>query len=222
VTRAWLRFSVTAAVAAAAVVSAARPARADTGDTADVLAHLEGAARCRDKGSPLRAWCPATGWERGKAAPLRRGFLVGITVAVAPDGDGAVDDGVVGRALIDRVTFVVLQIDRDGPQWAANLRDVQPSGDDEERMLADALFQVAAVLKGKAARVTLAPELRAFAAGLRGTSTRALTRGKHGWTWRTEHNDAELRKVGSVWVVIEAPRDGSAGRFVTVLTDRVR
>lgn len=195
------------------LVASSGAVRADA--TADVLGRLADAASCSDKASPLRVWCPAASWAKGKPAALKPGLMVGVTVAIAADSD-------VRQALSDKVTFVLLVVDKDGPQLSATLRDVNPESDDEARSVAEAIAGVATVLKGKARTVKLPKDLRAFADSLRGRSTRAVLRGKTGWTWTTEHNQAELRRVGTVWVVIETPRDGGAGRFVTVLTDKVK
>lgn len=200
-------------VAVSSVLAAPAPARAD--DTDDLLAKLAVAADCGNRASVHRAWCPAVGWAKGKPGPLKRGFMAGVTVAITADAD-------VGQALTNQVRFVILAVGKDGPQFSAALRDVQPETDEESVMVAKAVFGVAAVLKAKAKRVTLPPGLRAFADSLTRELTRALRRGQAGWTWTTDANTAELRRVGGFWVVIEAPKDGGAGRFVTVLTDKVK
>lgn len=198
-----------------AFVLVARPGTSHADDTAAMLAKLDAGAQCADKRSVWRAWCPAVQWAKGKPGTLKPGVMVGITVAIQADAD-------VAQALSDKVTFVILAIRKDGKAMRATLRDVTPDNDDEAAMLAEAVFATAGVLKGKAKVVTLASGLRAFADSLVAKAERQLTRTRTGWTWETDHNRAELRQIGAVRVVIETPKDGSAGRFITILTDKVK
>jgi hypothetical protein len=187
------------------------PAAAD--DTDVTLARLADAAKCKNKASPWRAWCPATTWAKGKAGALKPGVMAGITVAIAADAD-------VQQALTERVTFVVLAVRRDGKKLVAALRDVKPENDSESEMVAKAVMGVAAVLKGKAKEVVLDKDLRDFADSLVAQASRDVAKTRTGWIWDTDDNHVELRQVGTAWVVIETPKTGGAGRFVTVLTPR--
>lgn len=187
--------------------------RADDTDT--VLVRLSQAANCKDKSSVWRAWCPAAGWAKGKAGSLKPGAMAGITVAIPADAD-------VKQALSDKVSFVVLAVRKDGKKLLVTLRDVTPDNASESEMIAKALMGVAAVLKGKAKEVVLEKDLRGFADGLVAEANRETTKAKAGWTWETDDNRVELRQVGSAWVVIETPKAGGTGRFVTVLTSKVK
>ncbi len=70
--------------------------------------------------------------------------------------------------------------------------------------------------------MTLTKAMRAFTDSLKGRGTRAMTRGKTGWTWTTDHSAAELREVGKTFIVIETPDGGSTGRTITILTNKVK
>lgn len=54
-----------------------------------MLTKLADAARCKDKASVWRAWCPATSWAKGKPGAPKPGVMVGVTVALAADTDVA-------------------------------------------------------------------------------------------------------------------------------------
>ena len=190
-------------------------ARADDVDTANAAARLGVAANCKDKASPWRTWCPAATWAKGKAGTLRPGIMVGVTVALPADAD-------VKQALSDRVSFVVLAVRKDGAKLLVTLRDITPENAAETEMVAKAVMGVSAVLKGKAKDVVLVPDLRGFADSLVPAADRLATKTKSGWTWENDANRAELRQVGNAWVVIETPKAGGAGRFLTVLTSKVR
>jgi hypothetical protein len=62
-------------IAIAALVTLSSTARAD--DTSDVVGRLGQAANCKDKASPLRAWCPAASWAKGKTGALKPGVMAG-------------------------------------------------------------------------------------------------------------------------------------------------
>lgn len=190
-------------------------ARADDAVTASATARLGVAANCKDKASPWRTWCGAATWAKGKPGTLKPGIMVGVTVALPADAD-------VKQALSDRVSFVVLAARKDGAKLLVTLRDITPENAAETEMVAKAVMGVSAVLKGKAKAVVLEPDLRRFADSLLPAADRVTVRTKSGWTWENEANRAELRQVGNAWVVIETPKAGGAGRFVTVLTGKVR
>ncbi len=141
--------------------------------------------------------------------------MAGVTVAINANAD-------VKQALSDRVSFVVLAVRRDGKKLLVTLRDIKPESDSETQMVAKAVMSVAAVLKGAAKEVVLEPDLREFADSMVPAANREATRTRTGWTWENDDNRAELRQIGNVWVVVETPKAGGAGRFVTVLTSRVK
>lgn len=202
-----------ALIVLAGLTLAAGPARADATD--DAVAALAKAADCGNKKSAHRAWCAAADWAKGKPAALKPGLMVGLSIAVEADTDLAV-------ALTDDLTVVMLQVDKDGPQLAATLKDVEAGPDITSRNLDTTEAAITDLLGGKGRKVTLPKDVKTVATGLKGRSTRAVTKGKAGWTWTTGHSAAELRQVGKVWVVIEAPDGGAAGRVITVLTDKVK
>ena len=144
-----------AAVVVLALTLALGAATARADDTDAVLTRLGEAASCKDKSSPWRAWCPATGWAKGKAGALKPGVMAGITVALPADAD-------VKQALTDNVTFVVLAVKKDGKKLHITLRDIKPENQSESEMVAKALMGVA------------------FAASL--DTNHDAVKGKAGWT----------------------------------------
>jgi hypothetical protein len=138
-----------------------------------------------------------------------------VTVAITANAD-------VKQALSDRVSFVVLAVRKDGKKLMVTLRDFKPESDSETQMVAKAVLGIAAVLKGAAKEVVLDGDLRGFANSLIPAANRETTKTRSGWTWENDNNRAELRQIGNVWVVVETPKDGGTGRFVTVLTSKVK
>ncbi|HVV85115.1 MAG TPA: hypothetical protein VHE35_18750 [Kofleriaceae bacterium] len=196
---------------AALVFGHAGVASAD--DTADALAKLRQGADCSNHKTAHKDWCMIE-WDKGKAAAVKPGVMVGLSVGIEADTD-------VATALTDDVTPVVLRIDKDGPQLSANLHDVEGAPGITTKDV-DALEQaIHDRLISKTHKVTLAKPVKAFVDSLKGQGTRALTKGKESWTWSTGHSNAELRLAGKYWVIIETPEDGS-GRVITLLTDDVK
>lgn len=176
-------------------------------DVRDVmLGKLAEAAKCSDKASPWRSWCIATQWSTGKAGELPKGkVLVGTTIQLEDGYD-------VGKALSERVSFVALAIDASGK---VKLTDVKPESADEQKAVAEAIFNTAAVLKGKAKTAKLPKQLAGYLRTLKGSYDVNVTSGA--WTWQGASR-SQLRRVGDFWVVIEKPAKGN-GVFATVLTD---
>lgn len=208
-TSSWFPFLA----AAALVAAAASPAAADATD--DAIAKLRAGADCTNKKSAHKDWCMAD-WAKGKAAALKPGLMIGLSVAIEADTD-------VDTALSDDVTLVFLQIDKDGPQLSATLKDVEGSPGVTTRHVDTATADVRKRLVSKIHSVKLGKELRAVANGLKGRSTRALTKGATAWTWDTGRSKAEMRQVGKYWVIVETPEgDDVAGRVITLLTTDVK
>lgn len=184
-------------------------ASADPKPTVDVttaqLAALATAAKCEDAASPFRPWCIATKFETGTAAALPKGkVLVGMTIELEtgkPAGD----------ALTQKVSFVALAIGKDGK---VKLTDVKPESPDEEKAVAEAVFNTSAVFKGKAKTSKLPKELATYFATLKGAYN--VKKSGKDWTW-SGASASRMRKVGDAWVVIEVPTAGN-GVFVTILT----
>ena len=197
---------------AALLLGLSSSARADATD--DVAAKLRTAADCTNKASAKRAWCPAGDWAKGKPHTMKPGLWIGFSVSIENDTD-------ISVALDDDVSLVVLRVDKDGPQLSATLRDVEGAPGVDTKQVDAVAAQVRATLAGKG-KVTLTKAMRAFTDSLKGRGTRAMTRGKTGWTWTTDHSAAELREVGKTFIVIETPDGGSTGRTITILTNKVK
>jgi hypothetical protein len=187
-------------------------ARADQGDlVATQLTALRTAATCStkdsDKPSPFRPWCIATDFAKGTSAPLPRGkILVGLTIELQTDKDAADE-------LIHGVTFAALAVDKDGK---LKLTDVKSTSEEDLKALGEAVFNVAAVFKGKAATAKLPKELADYAKTLKGAYT--ATKAGAEWTWQGA-STARMRKVGAFWVIVETPKAAN-GIFATILTDK--
>lgn len=214
--------TLTAAALVAVVAVTAAPAtakRRNPDPTAMLLGELSTAARCTEKASPFRPWCVAAdGWATGTAAKLPVGkVLVGITirrtVGAAGPWDLAADPSIGLAALVVR---------RDGPALELRITDIKPTQDDEQPQIAEALFNVSAVLKGKGSTAKLSKHLGAYLKSLGKKSGHFATKGATGWTWSAGKDmpTGELRKVGKFWVAIETPTTGADGRFITILTEK--
>lgn len=170
------------------------------------LGNLATAAKCADKASPYRPWCIATdALKKGTAPALPKKALVGMTVELEDGKD-------VADALTNKVTFVALAIDADGK---VKLTDVKPESADEQKAVAEAVFNTAAVFKGKAKTAKLPAELSGFVKTLKGAY--ATTKSGNAWTWKGKAT-SQLRKVGAFWVILERP-DAGNGLWATILTD---
>ncbi len=196
----------------AAIVGSAGLAAADA--TTDAVDRLRAGADCTNKKSPHLAWC-AIDWAKSRPGAVKPGLMIGLSIAIESDTD-------VPTALTDDVTVVVLQVDKDGPQLAANLKDVEGAPGVDTRAVDATAAAVRDRLSGKSRKVKLGKEVKAFTASLKGRGTRALNKGATAWTWATGKSAAELRQVGKFWVVVETPADGSAGRVITLLTTDVK
>jgi len=187
-------------------------ASADKGDlVATQLTALRSAATCDTKDgakpSPFRPWCVATDFAKGTSAPLPKGkILVGLTIELPADKDAADE-------LIHGVTFAALAVDKDGK---LKLTDVKSTSQEDTKTLGQAVFDVGAVFKGKAAVAKLPKELADFAKTLQGAYT--ATKAGAEWRWQGA-SAARMRKVGAFWVIIETPKAGN-GIFATILTDQ--
>jgi hypothetical protein len=190
----------------------ARPAAADA--TSDALAKLRAGADCGNKKTAHKAWC-LIDWAKSKPGAVKPGLMIGLSIAIEADTD-------VASALTDDVTVVVLQIDKDGPQLSANLKDVEGAPGVNAKAVDATAAAILDRLVSKTHKVKLGKEVKAFADSLKGRGTRALTKGAAAWTWTTGHSAAELRLAGKYWVVVETPAEGSAGRVITLLTTDVK
>ncbi len=198
---------------AAVVFANVTPAAADA--TGDAVAKLLQGADCSNRKSAHKDWCMVADWAKGKAAAVKLGLMVGLSVAIESDTD-------VGTALTDDVTVVALRIDKDGPQLSASLRDVEGATGVTTRHVDALEADIRARLVSKIHKIKLGKEVKAFTDTLAGKGTRALMKGKDAWTWTTGHSTAELRFVGKYWVIVETPDDGSRGRVISLLTADVK
>jgi hypothetical protein len=182
---------------------------------ADPLADLAAAAKCSDAKSVWRPWCIATdGWSKGTAAALPAGksTLLGLTI-VLENGKPAAD------ALSNQVSLSALALRTDGKQVFAQITNVKPSNPEEEKMTAEAVFNLAAVMKDKAPKAKVDKGLLGYLQTLPDAAKYVATQGKTGWTWEGA-SSAELRKVGNYWVAIETPK-AKNGVWISIFTDRV-
>lgn len=173
---------------------------------AQSLGTLAAGAKCSDKASPLRPWCIATeALTKGTASSLPKKALVGMTVELEDGKD-------VAEALSTKVTFVVLAVEADGK---VKLTDVKPDGADEEKAVAEAVFNTAGVFKGKTKTAKLPAALSSYVKTLKGAY--ATKKVGNAWTWKGK-SESQLRKVGAFWVILERP-EAQNGLWATILTD---
>ena len=169
------------------------------------LTKLGDAAKCSDAASLFRPWCIAVDFPKGTVPALPRKALVGMTVELE-DGKDFHD------ALINRVTFVAIAVDKDGK---VKLTDVKPTSADETKAMMEAVGAAALVFKGKAETAKLPKELSDYVKTLKGAYKTKKENGSI--TWKGA-NSSQLRKVGKFYVVIEKADKGN-GIWASILTD---
>lgn len=174
--------------------------------TKKLLAQLKDAAKCADKASPWRSWCAAADFDAAKLGDLPKGTVLIGTTIVLEDGYS------VRKALAERVQFVALALDAGGK---ALLTYITPETKDEEKMIAEALFSTAAVLKGKAKRAKLPAELAGHLKTFKGAYAISKSGDGNEWRWPSPH-PSRMRRAGAFWVVLESAPNGV---YATVLTD---
>ena len=190
--------------------------RTDAQMTTDLLAQMHDALGCPRSSHAERAFCAAAdGWDKGQAAPLPASpsLLVGLSVSL-PVGDP------VDKALEQTVRFAALGV-RGGDGPLARIVSIDPSNPDEQKLVDAALAATHAFWNGKADSIALPKDLQDYLADLPSAGYK-LTKGAHGWTWKSGATQAELRKVGDTWVAVEVPLKGDRGLFVSVFTPKVK
>jgi hypothetical protein len=95
------------------------------------------------------------------------------------------------------------------------------SNADEQKLIDTALAAIHAFFAGEAKEVALPKDLAEYLADLPAAGYK-VTKGAHGWTWKSGATSAELRKVGDAWVAIEVPQKGDRGLFVSVFTSKLK
>jgi hypothetical protein len=190
--------------------------RSDAAMTADLLAQVHDALGCPKSTHAERAFCAAAdGWASGEAAPLpdAPSLLVGLSVSL-PENDP------VDKALEQTVRFAALGV-RGGATPLARVASMDASNADEQKLIDTALAAIHAFFAGEAKEVTLPKDLAEYLADLPSAGYK-VTKGAHGWTWKSGATSAELRKVGDAWVAIEVPQKGDRGLFVSVFTPKLK
>ena len=210
--KSFTQSSLVLATLAAALLGRAAPAAA--GPTDDAVAKLRQGADCGNKASKHKIWCAAADWSKGKPHTMKPGFWLGFSVSIEADTD-------LATALSDDVSLVLMRVDKDGPQLSAQLRELEGAPGVDTRTVDALSAKVAAALAGKGT-IKLDGAVKKFADSLVGRGTRAMTRNKDAWVWTTDADSSiELREVGKTFVIVETP-DGSTGRVVTILTEKVK
>jgi len=196
---------IKAPVIALSLIALAGSASADDLVTKQ-LAALGDAANCKDASSPFRPWCIAADFANGKLADLPKGkTLVGITIELETGKDAK-------AALTDKVMPAALVIDDKG---MVKITDITPSNDGEKQMLAEAVFNLAAVFKDKSATAKLPKDLASYIKTMK--AKYKPSKSSTEWTWQGE-SAARLRKVGKFWVSVEVPAKNN-GIWASVFTD---
>jgi hypothetical protein len=201
---------------AAPEVSPSSPPAAAADPSAALLAELGAVAGCPSRDSPHRTWCIAVdGWASGTAPDLPAGDHVwlGLTAAIASGQP-------VTHALSDHVSLGALAVRNEGGSAAALITSIKPENDEESRMMAEAIFNLALLFKGRAQTVPVPNDLLQYAGTLPAKASHPVTIGARGWRFAGEAS-AEVRRVGDFWVAIETPREGPPGVFVSIYTDRL-
>jgi hypothetical protein len=187
----------------------ARPPRmSDDALIESMLARVGAAAGCP---ASKRVWCiAAEGWGHGAAPELPAGeqVLIGVSVALERERE---DD----ELLATEVSLSALALRGPGDGRRGLITDIPPENPAETRVVRAAVSSVGRVLKGQDDRVELAPSLRRFADGLAAQASYPLSRAGGAWVM-TGKSNARIRKVGSVWVALEVPRDGPEGVFLSL------
>ncbi len=196
----------------------ANPDRAAADVSTDLLRELSSAAQCDKPRSVFRAWCPASlsRWKTGTAADLGRGerVLIGVTVVLRKGKS-------VRDALSNKVSVSALAIRHVGKKRFGLIATVTPNNKSERKMLAEAAFELALVLKGASNSAKLDKNLYGYLVSLPKAAKYPLVKRHHGW-FMNATSSTELRRVGQFWVAVERPSSGPKGIFVSVFTDKHR
>lgn len=175
------------------------------------LASLHRASRCPSKTSPWRHWCIVTmGWQQGTPAAIVPkgkvkvflGFALPIKTGVA-----------VNHNRLKLAAFVAR---KEGDKHFGSIINIRPDNDKERKMMAQAVFDLALVFKGRSKSARIPAPLLGFLRGQAAKAPNALTRGAKDWTLAGKLK-ARIRQVGSYWVALE--RDPK-GLYVNLFTDR--
>jgi hypothetical protein len=175
----------------------------------ELLSQVGDALGCPYSDHESAEFCIASeGWAAGTPGdlPAQMTTLLGSTVSL-PEADP------VDKALEQTVRLAALGI---RPFQARHLLRVV-SFDGSE---ADVPATLTAVKKAfKAKRPVELPLTFHDVLGEVSREGYVVAKGERGWTWKSGATRAELRQVGSSWVVIEIPLEGDRGMFLSVFTD---
>jgi hypothetical protein len=187
--------------------------RSDAQMTQDLLTQVHDALGCPQSKAPL--CIAADGWAKGEAAPLPASpsLLVGLSVSLA-------EADPVDKALEQTLRFSALGV-RGGDKPLARIAGMEPSNPDEQKAIDQATAQVNAVFHGESAAAQLPKPLVDYLADLPSAGY-ALSKGAHGWTFKSGATSAELRKAGDYWIAVEVPQQGDRGIFVSVFTSKLK
>ena len=172
-------------------------------------------AACTSETSPHRAWCVADGYATAPAGELPGGetALVGLSIGLSNDFPAA-------QSLTNNVTLSALGLKRAGSSTMGWISTIRPNAPGEERDTGEAVAGVAALLKGKAASVSLAGPLFGYVRSLPGKTKYPVVRGKKGWVVQSSAV-AEVRRVGAYWVAVELPAARPIkGIYLSIFTDK--
>jgi hypothetical protein len=180
-----------------------------------LLAELHAAASCPSTDGAYRVWCiPADGWAKGTPAAISDGTrgLLGLTIALSKKG-AAKDE------MVSDVSLSVLAIKADKGKVLAKITSIKPTSDDETKMVAEAVAELAVLYKGKSDKAQVSKDLADYVGQLAAAASYPVTKGKTGWTFSGESDAAELRQVGDYWIAVETP-PADDGIFVSIFTDK--
>jgi hypothetical protein len=171
-------------------------------------------AACSSPASPHRLWCLADGYATAPAGELPGGekAVVGLSIGLSEDFPAE-------QSLSNNVSLSALGISGGGSRKAW-ISSIKPNTPGEQKDVGEAVFNVAAVLKDKAAPASLAPTLFNYVRSLPGKAKYPLARGKKGWVIQGPAA-ADVRRVGAYWVAVELPAARPIkGVYLSIFTDK--
>lgn len=184
------------------------------GPAQDILGALSKELGCKGKSTAgLRVWCLGPrAFESGKRPAARASrALIGVTVELRRGQN-------IRQALLGKVHLSTLALRKVGGRFFGKITGITPSNAAEKKSLAKAVFNVAAVLKGRAPRATLDKGLYGYVQSLpkRATYPVVVQRGE----WQIAGaSSARIRQLGAIWVSVEVPKARN-GIFLSLFTPR--
>lgn len=169
-------------------------------DKDELLGKLSEKFDCKTKPETHKGWCTALdGYPAGTTEEFSSGtqLLAGLMMRV--------DLGSGDVAYTEDPAVSALAISHEGRQTYGAFADVKPDGAAEKKRLADVAAQLGRLLSGEPGTPSLPESVAKNIELWAGGGLRQMYRERTGWQFAGIMG--ELRKVGSYWVIVGAPKN---------------